>query len=75
MKKKLIETARGISKADIIFKNAKVVDVLTASVYEADVAVIDDLIAGVGVYTNAKKNYRFKRKIYLPSIYKRTLSC
>ena len=49
MKKKLIETARGISKADIIFKNAKVVDVLTASVYEADVAVIDDLIAGVGV--------------------------
>ena len=67
MKKKLIETARGISKADIIFKNAKVVDVLTASVYEADVAVIDDLIAGVGVYTNAKKIIDLKGKYICPA--------
>lgn len=67
MKKKLIGTARGILKADIIFKNAKVVDVLTASIYEADVAVVDGLIAGVGEYTKADKIIDLEGKYICPA--------
>ncbi len=67
MKKKLIGTARGILQADTIFKNAKIVDVLTASIYEADVAVVDGLIAGVGKYTKANEIVDLKGKYICPA--------
>lgn len=45
--------ALGNDPADILFKNGRVVDVLTETVYEADVAVADGVIAGVGSYEKA----------------------
>ena len=45
--------ALGNDPADILFKNGRVVDVLTETIYEADVAVADGIIAGVGSYDRA----------------------
>lgn len=47
---KLISVANGEIKADLVIKNAKVVDVFNARVIEGDVAVCGGKIAGVGSY-------------------------
>ena len=47
--------ALGNSPADILLKNGRVVDVLTETIYEADVAIADGVIAGVGSYDQAEK--------------------
>lgn len=44
------EIARGIEKADLVFKNCRVVNVLTEEIYEGDIAVAGEMIAGVGRY-------------------------
>ncbi|EJX00014.1 adenine deaminase, partial [gut metagenome] len=47
--------ALGNDPADLLLKNGRVVDVLTETIYEADVAIADGVIAGVGAYTAAKE--------------------
>ncbi|MBR1908042.1 adenine deaminase [bacterium] len=47
-KQKLIEVALGEQKADLVIKNAQLVNVLTEEVYEAEVAVVAGRVAGVG---------------------------
>ena len=47
--------ALGNSPADILLKNGRVVDVLTETIYEADVAIAEGVIAGVGSYDKAEK--------------------
>lgn len=42
--------ARGIEKADLVLKNASVVNVFTEEIYKADIAIVDGMIAGVGEY-------------------------
>ena len=44
---KLIKTARGEEKADLVIKNAKVINVFTEEMYDADIAICDGTIAGV----------------------------
>ncbi len=48
--KKLIDVAAGREPADIVIKNAKVIDVYNATVIEGDIAICGDMIAGVGNY-------------------------
>ena len=55
--------ALGNSPADILLKNGRVVDVLTETIYEADVAIAEGMIAGVGSYDKAKKNHRHEGSI------------
>lgn len=49
--KHLVDVASGRQPADLVIKNARVVDVFTPSVYEGDIAFVDGIIAGVGSYT------------------------
>lgn len=49
-RKKLIDVAAGRQKADLVFKNADVVNVFTCEIIQADVAVAGSYIAGVGNY-------------------------
>ncbi|MDR1774282.1 MAG: adenine deaminase [Clostridioides sp.] len=49
--KKLIEIATGRQKADLVIKNSKIVDVYNFRIIEGDIAISDDLIAGVGEYS------------------------
>ena len=47
-RERIINTARGLEKADLVIKNANIVNVLTDEVYKADIAITDGIIAGVG---------------------------
>lgn len=44
----IINVARGLEKADLVIKNASVVNVLSEEIYKADIAVANGLIAGIG---------------------------
>jgi adenine deaminase len=48
MQERLLAVARGDAKADLVFRGGRVVDVFTGSVIDADVAVVDGVIASVG---------------------------
>ncbi|MGL4736997.1 MAG: adenine deaminase [Cellulosilyticaceae bacterium] len=49
--KRLIDIAAGRIPADTVIKNCKVIDVYNGGIIEGDVALCEDLIAGVGQYT------------------------
>lgn len=53
--KNLIEVASGRKKAELVFKNAHVVNVFTGELLQRDVAVEGGLIAGVGSYQGEKE--------------------
>ena len=44
----IIRTAKGEEKADLVIKNAQIVNVLSEEIYKADVAIKDGIIAGIG---------------------------
>ncbi len=60
---KIINTARGQKKADLVIKNAKVVNVLSEEIHEADVAIADGVIAGIG------KDYHGEKEIDINGAY------
>ena len=47
---KLIHVANGRHKADLVLKNANIINVFTESIEVGDVAVVDGMIAGIGTY-------------------------
>ena len=50
LRKELLRQARGLEKADKVFKNATIVDVFNERLIESDIAVADGIIIGVGEY-------------------------
>ncbi len=46
----LIETASGRRQPDVVFKNGKIIQVLTGEIVTGDIAICDGTIAGVGCY-------------------------
>ncbi|MBR1681196.1 adenine deaminase [bacterium] len=58
-----IAVALGERKADLVIKNARIVNVLTEEIYEAEVAIVKGRIAGVG------KNYEGEKEIDLKGAY------
>ena len=50
-RREAIRTALGEEAPDLVLKHARLVDVLTGTVYPADVAIRDGVIAGVGDYS------------------------
>lgn len=60
--------ALGNDPADILFKNGRVVDVLTETVYEADVVVAEGVIAGVGSYDKAHEVIDLKGAYIAPGL-------
>ena len=53
--KTLISVARGETPADLLLKNARIVNTFTGEVEQGNVAIYGDRIAGVGDYTKAKE--------------------
>lgn len=64
---KIIKTARGFKKADLVIKNAKVVNVLSEEIHEADVAIADGVIAGIGKDYHGEKEIDIKGAYLSPS--------
>ena len=48
--KKLIDTALGRRKADLVIKNCRIVNVFSGTVTQGDIAVCEGFIAGIGHY-------------------------
>ena len=46
----IILTANGTQKADLVLKNASIVNVFTESIEVGDVAITDGKIVGIGLY-------------------------
>ena len=44
---RIINVARGIEKADLVIKNANVVNVLSEEIHRADIAICDDIVVGI----------------------------
>jgi len=66
---KLISVARGDEKADIVFTNASVVNVLSGEIESADVALAEGYVAGLGDYssTPAKQRIDLSGKFLAPA--------
>lgn len=53
--KRLIDVAAGRMPADLVLKNAKVIDVYQAEVVSGDLAIVDGKIAGISKEYQGKK--------------------
>lgn len=60
---KVIKAAKGEIPADLVIKNARLVNVLSEEIYETDIAVTDGTIAGTG------KDYKGKEEIDVQGAY------
>ena len=45
---KVINVARGLEKAELVIKNANIVNVLSEEIHQADIAIEDGIIVGIG---------------------------
>lgn len=45
---KIIKVARGLEKAELVIKNANIVNVLSEEIHKGDIAIEDGLIVGIG---------------------------
>ena len=59
----LIKVSKGIEPADLVLKNAKLINVFSEEIYETDIAIIEDRIAGIS------KGYTGKEEIDLKGAY------
>ncbi len=53
--KELISVARGETPADLLLKNARIVNTFTGEIEQADVAIYGDRIVGIGDYDRVKE--------------------
>ncbi len=60
---KIIKVARGIEKADLVIKNANIINVLSEEIHKNDIAICDGIIAGIG------ENYEGKKEININGAY------
>ena len=63
----IIETAKGEKEADLVIKNAQIVNVLTEEIYKTEVAIKDGIIAGIGNGYHGKKEINAEGKYLSPS--------
>ena len=65
---KLISVARGEIPADLLLKNARIVNTFTGEIEQADVAIYGDRIAGVGDYDKAKEIIDLQGRFLAPGL-------
>ena len=66
--KKLISVARGETPADLLLKNARIVNTFIGEIEQADVAIYGDRIAGVGDYDKAKEIIDLQGRFLAPGL-------
>jgi adenine deaminase len=66
--KELISVARGEEPADLLLKNARIVNTFIGEIEQADVAIYGDKIAGVGDYSKAKEIIDLQGKFLAPGL-------
>lgn len=63
----IINVARGIKKADLVIKNANIINVLSEEIYKADIAITNGMIVGVGENYSGEKEIDVKGAYVSPS--------
>ena len=63
----IIKAAKGEEKADLVIKNAQLVNVLSEEIYTTDIAIKDGIIAGIGSGYVALKEIDAEGKYVCPS--------
>ncbi len=53
--RRIIEVARGGRRADLVVKNAQIVDLVNEEIFEGDIAVAEGFIAGIGRYSGIEE--------------------
>ncbi len=66
--KELISVARGEIPADLLLKNARIVNTFIGEIEQADVAIYGDRIAGVGDYGKAKEVIDLQGRFLTPGL-------
>jgi len=66
--KELISVARGEIPADLLLKNARIVNTFIGEIEQADVAIYGDKIAGVGDYDKAKEIIDLQGRFLAPGL-------
>ena len=66
--KKLISVARGETPADLLLKNTRIVNTFIGEIEQADVAICEDRIAGVGDYSRAGEIIDLKGRFLAPGL-------
>jgi adenine deaminase len=66
--KELISVARGETPADLLLKNALIVNTFIGEIEQADVAIYGDRIAGVGNYREAEEIIDLQGKFLAPGL-------
>lgn len=59
----IIKVSKGEEQADLVIKNARLVNVLSEEIYETDIAIIGDTVAGIA------KGYKGKKEIDVEGAY------
>lgn len=65
---KTIRVARGRMQPDLVLRNARVVNVFSAEVYLADVAILGERIVGIGEGYTGKKEIDLEKRFLLPGL-------
>jgi adenine deaminase len=68
MRERLLSVARGDAQADLALRGGRVVDVFTGTVIEADVAVVDGVIASVGPNRHAAEVLDCTGRVLVPGL-------
>lgn len=64
----LIDVAKGDAPADLVLRNAKIVNTLTAEIEDGDVAIVGSRIAGVGDYHEARQTIDLEGRYLAPGL-------
>ena len=65
---KLISVARGDTPADLVLKNAKIINTFVGIIEEGSVAICGDRIAGIGNYNHSKETIDLKGAYLAPGL-------
>ena len=63
----VINVSRGLEKADLVIKNASIINVLSEEIYNADIAIKNGIIAGVGDNYSGEKEININGAYVCPS--------
>ncbi len=64
---RIINVARGLEKADLVIKNANVVNVLSEEIHKCDIAIADGIIAGISDNYSGEKEIDVNGAYVTPS--------
>ena len=64
---RIIQSARGLEKADLVIKNANIINVLSEEIHKGDIAISDGIVVGIGENYSGEKEIDINGAFVLPA--------